>query len=117
MQFLDGVSLEYSNDAYVQAIHSLVHVGRHQQVLGVVERGDALLRDLPGASVRSPVRQWDHSVRSWCSHSDAEDEEEDSNEEEDELPSDNFWFVHPATNVTDSQPEAELGVRFSVSVY
>lgn len=111
MQFLDGVSLEYSNDAYVQAIHSLVHVGRHQQVLGVVERGDALLRDLPGASVRSPVRQWDYSACPGCSHRDAEHEDEDNNEEEEALLSDSFWFFHLARNVTDSQPEAEYGFR------
>ena len=104
MKRLDGVSLKHANDAYVKAFNSLVHVGRHQQVLGAIERGDAVLRDPRGAFGRRPARLWDGPVGCGCFHSEEQDDDETSKEDEKELPS---QFVHPATEETDSRPEAE----------
>lgn len=79
-------------------------------MLGVVEGGDGLLRDPGGASVQRPTWPWDGPVCPGCSPSDEEDEDRGSNEEEKDLPSECFCFVHPATYKIDSQPEAELRI-------
>lgn len=48
---LDGVSLEYADEAEIEAAHSLIHVGRHQQVLGPVQGGDGLSGNPVGTHV------------------------------------------------------------------
>lgn len=100
MKRLDGGFIEDADDAYVITSHPLVHVGGHQQVLGVGERGDGLLRDAHVAAV------WEHTqhrdVQQGCFHGDEEDDGDDnegSKEEKEGFPFYLFFLFHPATEM------------------